>query len=377
MPQPDAGFYVGLMSGTSVDSIDAVLVRFDPSNDGNPEIIAAEGYPIEDAMRKAILALCSPGPAELDRSGQLDRTLGEVFASAVTRLLESSGVKASQVTAIGSHGQTVRHRPPGTIATPFSLQIGDPNTIAAMTGITTVADFRRRDMALGGQGAPLVPAFHQAVFAAAEDRAVVNVGGMANITELSADGSVRGYDTGPGNVMLDYWIGLQQGLSYDADGAWGASGRVHPELMERLMADPYFSAPPPKSTGREAFNPAWLETGMSGLSVAAADVQATLCEVTATSIAQAVQAFSPGGEVLICGGGAHNADLLKRLRRRLPTWSVSTTDQYGIAADWVEAVAFAWLAKQTLAGLAGNCPGVTGASEETVLGGIFPAGRAR
>lgn len=365
--------YIGLMSGTSVDSIDAVLVDFGDRENSKPKILTAIGHPITPSLREAILALCAPGPSELDRAGQLDRQIGQVFAEAVQTLLARAGVDPGDVSAIGSHGQTVRHRPPGSVASPFTIQLGDPNTIAALTGITTVADFRRRDMALGGQGAPLMPAFHRAAFATDRNRAVVNIGGMANITELAADGSVYGYDTGPGNALLDYWIGLHQGHPFDRDGAWAASGRVHPELLNRLMADPYFAAEPPKSTGRETFNPSWLEQASAGLQIAPADVQATLAEVTAASVAEAVHLFADGGELLVCGGGARNKDLLSRLRRRLPTWSIACTGSYGIDADWLEAVGFAWLARQTLRGLPGNCPRVTGAKEETVLGGIYPA----
>ncbi|QKX17104.1 anhydro-N-acetylmuramic acid kinase [Microbulbifer sp. YPW1] len=366
--------YIGLMSGTSVDCIDAVLAEFsEVDGELRCHTRAALGHPITNEMREAILALCAPGPSELDRAGQLDRRLGEEFAAATLAVLQKAGVKPSAVKAIGSHGQTVRHRPPGSVSTPFSLQLGDPNTIAALTGITTVADFRRRDMALGGHGAPLMPAFHNAVFRTSRDRAVVNIGGMANITELAADGQVRGYDTGPGNALLDYWVKLHLGQPYDADGAWAASGAPHPTLLNRLMGDPFFAAPAPKSTGREAFNPSWLERASAGLEVPPADVQATLAEVTAASIANGVREFARGGELLVCGGGARNNDLMERLRRRLPTWSVTATNEYGIDADWVEGAGFAWLARQTMLGLHGNCPAVTGAEKETVLGGIYPA----
>ncbi|WP_295803412.1 anhydro-N-acetylmuramic acid kinase [uncultured Microbulbifer sp.] len=369
-----AELYVGLMSGTSVDSIDAVLVEFSGHEaTAGLHTIAAIGYPISAEVREAILALCAPGPSELDRAGQLDRQLGALFAQATLQVLDQAGVQPSAVTAIGSHGQTIRHRPPGSVSTPFSLQIGDPNTIAAHTGITTVADFRRRDMALGGQGAPLMPAFHNAVFRTERDRAVVNIGGMANITELSAAGGVRGYDTGPGNALLDYWIKLHLGKPYDADGAWAASGAPNPELLHRLLADPFFSMPPPKSTGREAFNPSWLERACAGLHVTPADVQSTLAEVTAASIANGVHEFARGGELLVCGGGARNKDLMQRLQRRLPTWTVAATDHYGVDADWVEGAGFAWLARQTIRGLPGNCPAVTGADRESILGAIYPA----
>ncbi|WP_226665086.1 anhydro-N-acetylmuramic acid kinase [Microbulbifer aggregans] len=369
--------YIGLMSGTSVDCIDAVLVEFSSLESPAPSpalrTVAAIGHPINTETRDAILALCAPGPSELDRSGQLDRQLGIQFAEAALAVLKEANVAPGDVTAIGSHGQTVRHRPPGSVSMPFTLQIGDPNTIAAQTGITTVADFRRRDMALGGQGAPLMPAFHNAIFRTQQDRAVVNIGGMANITELAADGAIRGYDTGPGNALLDYWVKLHLGKAYDADGLWAASGSAHPELLNRLLSDQFFATPPPKSTGREAFNPSWLERASAGLEVAPADVQATLAEVTAASIANGIHEFSAGGELLVCGGGARNKDLMARLQRRLPTWSVAPTDQYGLDADWVEGAGFAWLARQTLLGLPGNCPAVTGAEKSTILGAIYPA----
>ncbi|WP_444926589.1 anhydro-N-acetylmuramic acid kinase [Microbulbifer sp. TRSA002] len=364
--------FIGLMSGTSVDSIDAVLVDFGDEEKINTRILAALAHPIHSGLREAILSLCAPGPSELDRAGQLDRQLGQVFAEATNTLLARAGVEGQSVTAIGSHGQTVRHRPPGTVTSPFTLQLGDPNTISALTGICTVADFRRRDIALGGQGAPLMPAFHQAAFKTDGSRAVVNIGGMANITELTADSQVYGYDTGPGNALLDYWVNLHKNQPYDRNGDWAASGRANAELLNRLLSDPYFSAEPPKSTGRETFNPSWLEQACAGLEVAPVDVQATLSEVTAASIADAVHNFAEGGELLTCGGGAKNKDLVTRLQRRLPTWSITDTGSYGIDADWLEAVGFAWLARQTLRGLPGNCPGVTGAQKEAVLGAIYP-----
>ncbi|WP_444943458.1 anhydro-N-acetylmuramic acid kinase [Microbulbifer sp. ZKSA006] len=364
--------FIGLMSGTSVDSIDAVLVDFGDEEAMTPRILAALAHPIHSGLREAILGLCAPGPSELDRAGQLDRKLGQVFAEATNTLLARAGIEGRSVTAIGSHGQTVRHRPPGTVTTPFTLQLGDPNTISTLTGICTVADFRRRDIALGGQGAPLMPAFHQAAFKTDGNRAVINIGGMANITELTADGQVYGYDTGPGNVLLDYWVQLHKNQPYDRNGDWAARGRASPELLNRLLADPYFAAAPPKSTGRETFNPSWLEQAYTGLELAPVDIQATLSEVTAASIADAVHNFAEGGELLTCGGGAKNKDLIARLQRRLPTWSINDTGSYGIDADWLEAVGFAWLARQTLRGLPGNCPGVTGAQKEAVLGAIYP-----
>lgn len=368
-----AELFIGLMSGTSADGVDAALVDFSGSP---PALLASHAQPIEPALRHALLALAEDRIEQpIDRLGELDVTMAEHFATAVQRLLASSGVPASAVTAIGSHGQTVRHRPAGP--TPFSLQIGDPNIIAERTGLTTVADFRRRDMAAGGQGAPLAPAFHSAAFHdPAEDRVVVNIGGMANITILPADGSqaVSGFDTGPGNALLDAWIGREQGTACDRNGAWGAGGRVCAELLERLLAEPYFAAMPPKSTGRELFHLRWIDDALAALGKThePIDVQATLCTLTAETIAGAIDRHAPGTRrVLVCGGGAYNKDLMERLAARLNGRVLQSTASYGVAPEWVEAVAFAWLARQTLAGLPGNLPAVTGAHGERVLGAVY------
>lgn len=372
MPGP---LFVGLMSGTSLDGIDAVLVRFpaDPSAQG-VELLASGFTPFASSLRESILSLCAPGQNEIDRAGELDVLLGQQFAQAALRVIREAGITPGQVTAIGSHGQTLRHRP--AAQHPFTLQVADPNTISAITGITTVADFRRRDMAAGGQGAPLVPAFHAAMFGStAENRAVVNIGGMANVTVLpaGADGVVMGFDTGPGNVLLDAWHLQCRGTPIDRDGAWGAQGTVDERLLERLLAHPFFKAHPPKSTGREQFDLAWLrEVLAGGPATSAPDVQATLAEFTARCIADALRRWAgPLDRVYLCGGGTHNQDLCRRLAGFSPAPLQSTTS-LGVEPDWVEAIAFAWLARRTLAGLGGNLPAVTGAREVAVLGGIYP-----
>lgn len=370
---PSDQLFIGLMSGTSLDGIDAVLADFSTTS---PRILAAHTFPLPTTLRSELLALCQPGLNEVERLGRADRALAIAFAAAANQILQASGVAAGAIRAIGSHGQTIRHRPnPGAEGPAFTLQIGDPNTIAELTGITTIADFRRRDIAAGGQGAPLVPAFHNAIFGAPAGRVIVNIGGMANITALPPQQSISGFDTGPGNALLDSWIDRHQSLHYDRDGTWASSGNVQPKLLERFLADPFFSAPAPKSTGREHFNLDWLDQHLSQLpQLAPADVQATLAELTAASIADAI-ALLPFNvaEVFACGGGAFNGDLMQRLQRRLPKSRVGDTGELGIAPEWVEAAAFAWLARATLAGLPGNEPAVTGAEGYRVLGGIFPA----
>lgn len=366
--------YVGLMSGTSLDGIDAVLVEFD----NPPRLLAAATYALPAALRSQLLALCQSGPDEIERFGRADRELGLELAQAVRRLLQSAGIAAHEVRAIGSHGQTIRHRP--RLASqpedfPFTLQIGDPTSIAHHTGITTVADFRRRDIAAGGQGAPLVPAFHRAVFGGAEHRVIVNIGGISNITALPAAGLVTGFDTGPGNTLLDGWIQRQRGMAFDADGAWAAGGRLIPALLDALLDDPFFAAAPPKSTGRELFNLPWLERHLHHAAGAAPeDIQATLAELTARAIADAIHTLPFSAQaVFVCGGGACNQDLMRRLQAHLQPCPLTSTAALGIAPEWVEAVAFAWLARQTLYGRPGNEPTVTGAEKYCTLGAIYPA----
>lgn len=361
--------YVGLMSGTSMDAADAVLVDL---GDSRPELMGTHSQPISASLRAELLALAAPGADEITRLGQLDIRLGQLFAESVNLLLDTLGVAAEEVTAIGSHGQTVRHSPGG--AWPFTVQIGDPNVIAEKTGITTVADFRRRDMAAGGQGAPLVPAFHAALFRNdVSDRVVVNIGGMANVTILPAISSkpVTGFDTGPGNVLLDGWVQHKRGQDMDTNGEWAAGGQVQKDLLTSLLADPYFRQPPPKSTGREHFAVDWLSAHLRG-DERAEDVQATLAALTARSIVDAIDTYAQGvSEVLVCGGGAYNSFLMELLRQYLPDAEVSSTEAYGIEPRWVEATAFAWLARQTLLRRPGNLPEVTGARRKILLGGIY------
>lgn len=365
--------YIGLMSGTSLDGIDAALVDLSAIP---PHVHTAQTLPYPAETRSLLTQLAQGGAEhEVDLLGRTDTLLGELFADAALDLLDAAGVKPGEVRAIGSHGQTVRHRPEGPH--PFTLQIGDPNIIAVRTGITTVADFRRRDLAVGGQGAPLVPAFHAACFRTqGEERAVLNLGGMANLTLLPADPqeTVRGFDTGPGNVLMDAWIGARQGKTHDQGGAWGASGKVLQTLLDRLLSEAYFDLAPPKSTGRELFHLGWLENALSGTSDNPADVQSTLCELTAASVASALTRWAPRTQrLLVCGGGTHNSELMSRLRAQLPTLPVESTARWGLDPDWMEAAAFAWMARETLAGRPSNLPGVTGARTPVILGGIYPA----
>lgn len=365
--------YIGLMSGTSMDAVDGVLVDLSAA----PRLLASHSLAHDPALKTRLLALAQPGPDELDRLGQLDVELGRHFAACALALLAQAGVAAEAVRAIGSHGQTVRHRPQGDF--PFTLQIGDPNVIAETTGVTVVADFRRRDVAAGGQGAPLVPACHEALFrSATEDRVVLNLGGIANISVLPADPSapVYGFDTGPANVLLDGWCYRHTGQPYDADGQWARAGQVDGALLAALLAHPYFQRTAPKSTGREEFHLDWLDAVLAeqAKDLAPVAVQATLTELTAASVAQAIAAAGRGqGRLLVCGGGAYNSLLLERLAALLPAMTVKTTLQQGLPPTWVEAIAFAWLAQRTLTGQPGNLPAVTGASGLRVLGGIYPA----
>lgn len=363
-------YYLGLMSGTSADAVDLALVDF--AND-TISLVATHSFSLPPEVRQKIHSLSNPSDNEIDRMGELDSELGRIFAESVSQLIEHSGVGSQKIVAIGSHGQTIRHRPPATKTHPFTLQIGDPNIIAEHTGITTVADFRRRDMAAGGHGAPLVPAFHRAVFQRADrDRVVVNIGGMANITWLPKSGSTRGFDTGPGNVLLDAWVLKHQRKHYDHNGDWASSGRASAELLQTLLAHPYFTQTPPKSTGRELFNLGWIEAHSAQGNLAPEDIQATLLALTAESIARDIlKLTSSACEVFVCGGGAYNRALMAELERRLPIARVSSTASLGIAPEWVEAMAFAWLARQTMNHRPGNLSAVTGAEREVILGGVY------
>lgn len=365
--------YIGLMSGTSMDAIDAVLVDFSQGM----RLVGTYSTPLPPALRQRIADLSQSGPDEIERLGGLDRELGRLFAATARGVLESSEHHAAEVRAIGSHGQTVRHRPRGEHA--FTLQISDPNTIAEETGISVVADFRRRDIAAGGQGAPLVPAFHASAFGHADGhRVILNLGGIANITVLPAGHPEQayGFDTGPANTLMDAWSLRCRQIGFDAGGEWAASGDVHAALSQALLAHPYFALTAPKSTGREDFNLARLESELArlGASIAAEDVQATLLELTAASVAQAVtQTGLDKGELLLCGGGTFNTALWHRLQDLLPAWTLRSTADFGLAPGWVEATAFAWLARQTVLGLPGNLPAVTGAVGPRILGAIYPA----
>lgn len=364
--------YIGLMSGTSADGIDAILVDLSQKR---PRIVGTHYTPYDMTLREKILELFQTGENEIERMGSIDTQLGKEFAKAVKHLLGRQQLTSQHIKAIGCHGQTIRHLP--NKPHHFTLQIGNPNIIAAETGIVTVTDFRRKDLAHGGQGAPLVPAFHHyTLHSDLVDRVVVNIGGIANITLVLKDKSesVTGYDTGPGNVLMDIWMHTHHKKNHDMDGGWAAQGKVNPDLLNLMLQDNYFKLPPPKSTGREYFNSAWIQKYLSalGTDVSPVDVQTTLAELTATTIVDAARKHLQEGEVLICGGGAHNQYLMQRIKELAqPTFSVATTEKHAIHPDWVEAMAFAWLAKQTLEKLPGNVPSVTGASRAAVLGGVY------
>lgn len=365
-----SGRYIGVMSGTSLDGVDVVLAAIDENMVAQQ---ASLSWPIPLAIKEEILSICQGQQLTLSRLGRLDTRLGRLFGEAVVALMDQQKLQAQDIVAIGCHGQTVWHEPGGE--TPHTLQIGDNNQIAAMTGVTVVGDFRRRDMALGGQGAPLVPAFHQALLAhPVERRIVLNIGGIANLSMLIPGQPVRGYDTGPGNMLMDAWIWRQCGKPYDKDARWATEGKVVLPLLQSMLSDPWFAAPAPKSTGREYFNYGWLERQLVHFpGISARDVQATLAELTAVSIAEQVMLSGGCERLLVCGGGSRNPLLMARLAALLPGTEVATTETAGISGDDMEALAFAWLAWRTLAGLPGNLPSVTGAREATVLGAIFPA----
>ena len=357
------------MSGTSLDGVDAVLA--DISAAGTTRLLRTHYLPYPDSLRDQLLALHTFQPDEIHLAACAANTLARLYADAVKTLLD--GVEPESVHAIGCHGQTLRHRP----ADGYTLQIGNAALLAELTGITVVSDFRSRDIAAGGQGAPLVPAFHaQALRHPGIHRVIANIGGIANITDLPINGSVRGWDTGPGNMLLDAWIKRHSGAHYDRDGAWAASGTLHPGLLEAMLNHTYLQLPPPKSAGREQFNLEWLETTLASLDHAIdhVDVQATLLEFTAISLCEAVRRECDGAqELYVCGGGAHNGALMQRISAHLPNTQVATTFQLGIDPDWVEALAFAWLARQTMNHAPGNLPSVTGARGERILGAIHPA----
>jgi anhydro-N-acetylmuramic acid kinase len=361
------------MSGTSLDGIDAGLVEFD----GNQiKLLAFEYQPFSHSIKKDIQNLSHPDSAVLlNQYGSIDTQLGILFAQASNNLLDKAKIPSSAIRAIGSHGQTIYHSP--GIPTAFSLQIGDPNIIAEETGITTVTDFRRRDIAAGGHGAPLVPAFHRAIFSqifdlTKENITIVNIGGIANITYLSANNTI-GFDTGPGNTLMDFWIQKNFDKDYDKNGLWAKTGRATPKLVKILKQDHYFKLSPPKSTGKEYFSSSWLTEKISHTpGCSTEDIQSSLCQLTAETITDAIQQHAPlTDHTLICGGGMHNDYLIGLIRNNL-SHPVSSTVEFGINPDQVEAMAFAWLARQTINNLPGNLKEVTGAKAPVILGGIYP-----
>jgi len=361
------------MSGTSLDGVDVAILEF---ADFPPRLLYCNPNSYDASLRERLQSLCRSQTTSLDNLYSLDAELGETYADRVNSALADAGISREDVTAIGCHGQTLRHSPDTSPA--YSVQIGDPNRIATLPGITTVADFRRKDIALGGQAAPLAPAFHRFLFRSAEeDRVVINIGGISNITYLPADleQPVLGFDTGPGNTLLDYWIAGQRDSAFDDDGAWARSGQVNVDLLERMIAsEPYFQLDAPKSTGTEYFNPGWLGACLDK-DHEAADIQATLVELTTTTIAAAIRSLpSLPGNCHVCGGGAHNGYLLERLAHALPECGVTTTAELGLDPDFVEAAAFAWLARERLEHREASIPEVTRAQRAAILGGIYAPG---
>ena len=357
-----------------MDGIDAALVDL---QNHQPELVCARTLEWPDSLQQQLTRIVDhPESVSLHALGQLDAAVGETFAVAARSVIQEAGISTEDVRAIGSHGQTLFHAPDSDPA--FSHQCGDPNRIAEITGITTVADFRRRDIAAGGQGAPLVPAFHQAIFSTPDrSRAVLNIGGMANLTLLPGNGTpISGFDTGPGNVLMDVWCRRHCGEPHDKGGAWAEQGECQPALLDSFLKHPFLSQTPPKSTGREMFCGNWLDEQLSRLPLApeAVDVQRTLLEFTVRTISDALKTHAGDTrQLLVCGGGVRNAFLIQRLKASLNDIETASTEVFGLHPDWVEAVAFAWLAKQTLKGLPGNLPAVTGASHPVVLGAIYPA----
>lgn len=361
-----ADLYIGLMSGTSLDGIDAVLADFGTHP---PKLITTHYIPYPRELAGRLLALQKKNGDELHRAALIGNDLARLYHRAVESVLDQAGILAESVDAIGCHGQTIRHNPSEC----YSLQLGNPALLAELCGINVVADFRSRDMAAGGQGAPLVPAFHDAVFRApGVHRVILNIGGIANVTDLNPASLTNGFDTGPGNMLLDAWVQRHTGQTYDEGGAWASGGQVVPRLLDALLTHPFFSSVPPKSCGREQFNLEWAESHLAG-GEPSEDVQATFLELTARSTASGIERWcGKPTELVVCGGGAHNAALLKRLATHLPQTRVLTSDMLGIGADWVEALAFAWLARQTRFGLPGNLAAVTGAKGGRILGAIYP-----
>jgi len=391
--------YIGLMSGTSLDGVDAVLVNFakedtsqafssrpqTPAHDApsvnansslNLEVLAHVALPFAQEFKQTLLALNAPAENEIHRSALAANALTGIYAQAVQLLLDATQLKAPQIRAIGAHGQTVRHQPGAHDGIGYTTQLNNPSLLAERTGIAVVADFRSRDIAAGGQGAPLVPVFHQGVFAQPNETiGVLNIGGIANLSVLHANGDVIGFDCGPGNALMDYWCMQHRGLAYDDDGQWARTGHVHGPLLQAMLSEPFLQEAPPKSTGRDLFHVQWLTSHLANLAnISAVDVQSTLTELTALACANDVLRHAHSAkELIVCGGGALNGFLMERLQAALPNCKVLSSTDRGMPPLQVEATAFAWLARQTVLGLAGNAPKVTGAKGARILGGIFPA----
>lgn len=359
--------FIGLMSGTSLDGVDVALVEFHERQ--QPHVLQTHFLAYPPELRTQILALQHPTENELETTALMGNRLARLYADAVNQLLAIAKLNPSEVSAIGSHGQTIRHRP----ELGFTLQIGNPALLAELTGIAVVADFRSRDIAAGGQGAPLVPAFHKAIFAHPQlNRAVINIGGIANITYLSSHSDIIGFDSGPGNMLLDAWIKQHKNLHYDANGAWASTGQLIAPLLSAMLAEPYFALTPPKSTGRDLFNDAWLKQHLANNHYRPQDVAFTLVSLTAHSIHNALLHHCESvDEIYLCGGGAHNALLIAQLQSLLGHTKIEVTDKLGVGVDWVEAIAFAWLANLCLNQQTANLPEVTGAKGTRILGAIY------
>ena len=361
--------YAGVMSGTSLDGVDAVIADFGSTTSQPCALLGTAHVPFASALRDELFALQRAGSNELARAARAANALADTYAEAIADALGRADLAATDVVAAGVHGQTLRHRPDEG----WTLQLNNPARVAERSGVCVVADFRSRDVAAGGQGAPLVPAFHAALFGREVHRVVVNLGGIANLTDLPPNGEVRGFDTGPGNVLLDLWHARHRAAGYDRDGAWSRTGRIDDTLLAALLAEPFFLRSPPKSTGRDLFHADWLAAKLAGSKVGAADVQATLIALTAQTVTDAIEKQCANAtEVLVCGGGANNAALMDALANALAPRGVTTTAAYGVAVEHVEALAFAWLAREALAGRPGNLPTATGARGSRVLGAIYP-----
>jgi anhydro-N-acetylmuramic acid kinase len=376
-----SNFYIGLMSGTSLDGVDAALVDF---SEKKPRIVGVEYAPIAIDLRATLMALNTSGADELHQAQLATNALMRLYSSTVQALLAKAGMKPEQIQAIGAHGQTVRHRPQMFDSTGYTIQLCNPSLLAELTGIDVVADFRSRDVAAGGQGAPLAPFFHRAWFAPhdatlVQDVGVLNIGGISNLTVLQADGNTLGMDCGPGNALMDFWCEKHTGKSYDAGGAWGATGQVIEPLLKRMLTEPYFALPHPKSTGRDLFSSAWLAQQLQGFESAnPQDVQRTLLELTASPIKQCASSYENSSdsrlkEIIVCGGGAFNTALMQRLQALMPHTKIVSSTERGLPPQDVEAAAFAWLAKQCVGRVALPLTSVTGARGSRILGGIYPA----